>query len=231
MMQHPSYAFDEEDRILWDLVGDDQTDGFFIDVGANDPLEGCVSRSFYEVGWVGINVEPIAYRLNKFYTAQPKSRNLCCALTDKEGEPMVLYHSHQVDHWDTLSEEIAKKKGMVPAGLVPVTTLRAICERWAGDRAIDWLKIDVENWEDKVIAGGDWERFRPRVLCIESFVPHTPVDAPATAFRTYTDEADGEGVTWLPPQRSYESWEPFILAQGYELVTEFQINRFYRRTD
>lgn len=223
------YAQDEEDRLLWELIGD-QPEGFFIDVGAQ-PAAGAVGRSFYEAGWVGVNVEPQAHLLNEFYAAQPKSRNLCCALSDTEGEPLTIYgpapgddRPNAVD-WTTLSAEIARRQGLVPSGLVPVTTLRAICERWVKDRPIDWLKIDTETWEAKVIAGNDWQRWRPRFLCVESFVPHTPEPQAASAYRTYVESA------FQPPQRSYEEWEPFVLAQGYELVTEYLINRFYRRTD
>jgi FkbM family methyltransferase len=226
------YAADEEDRILWELVGDKE-DGFYIDVGAQ-PAEGAVSRSFYEAGWTGINIEPQAHLLNPFYAAQPKSRNLCCALSDQEGEPMALYGPRPGDNrpnavdWTTLSPKIAAVTGLVPTGLVPVTTLAAVCARWKVAQ-VDWLKIDTETWEAKVIAGADWERWRPRFCCIESFVPHTPEHIDAGAYRTYANEADGEGITWLPPQRSYEEWEPFLVDQGYELVTEYLINRFYRR--
>ena len=230
-----NYAADGEDAILWELVGD-QSAGFFIDVGAQ-PAEGAVSRSFYAAGWTGVNIEPQAHLLNKFYAAQPKSRNLCCALSDQEGEPLVLYGPRPGDNrpnavdWTTLSERIAGITGLVPVGLVPVTTLAAVCERWVKDRPIDWLKIDTETWEAKVIAGADWTRWRPRFLCIESFTPHTPAEINAGAYRTYVDTPDGEGITWLPPERSYETWEPFFLSQGYELVAEHLINRFYRRVE
>ncbi len=46
---------------------------------------------------------------------------------------------------------------------MPVTTLRALCEQHAPD-AIDFLKIDVEGAEREVLLGGDWRRFRPKVV-------------------------------------------------------------------
>ena len=46
---------------------------------------------------------------------------------------------------------------------MPVTTLQALCEQYAPD-AIDFLKIDVEGAEREVLLGGDWRRFRPKVV-------------------------------------------------------------------
>jgi FkbM family methyltransferase len=201
-MAHPSYAPDGEDLILWDLVGDKPA-GFFIDVGANDPLEHNVSRSFYEAGWRGINVEPVAYRLAKYRTAQPESANICCALSDEAGA-LPFYNSLVTDHWATLDEETARRAGMHLTGKVAVRTLAEVCRQHVF-RPIDWLKIDVEGWEERVLRGGDWAIYRPEVICIESYRPHTT-------------------------EPSHEAWEPYLLAQGYELVTAYLLNRFYRRT-
>ena len=33
--------------------------GFYVDVGAGHPTEDSVTRHFYDLGWRGINVEPI----------------------------------------------------------------------------------------------------------------------------------------------------------------------------
>ena len=200
-MTHPSYGFDGEDAVLWELLGD-RSKGFYVDVGANDPLSGCVSRSFYDVGWRGVNIEPLAYLAEKFALVQPESVTLCCALSDKPGS-LELYSSAECDHWATLDQDIASRKAMIGTGHVPVLTLAEICLRLC-PQDIDWLKIDVEGWEDKVIRGGDWEHFQPQVLCIESFVPHTAVP-------------------------SHGAWEAFILAQGYNFVSSLGLNRFYRR--
>ena len=49
---------------------------------------------------------------------------------------------------------------------IPVTTLARVCEQHA-DAPIDVLKIDVEGHELEVISGGDWVRWRPRVVLVE----------------------------------------------------------------
>jgi hypothetical protein len=53
---------------------------------------------------------------------------------------------------------------------VPVTTLARVCEDLV-DKPIDFVKIDVEGHEREVIEGGDWRRWRPRVILIEAMWP------------------------------------------------------------
>ena len=50
---------------------------------------------------------------------------------------------------------------------LPVTTLRTLCERHAS-ATIDFLKIDVEGAEHEVLLGGDWSRFRPKIVVLEA---------------------------------------------------------------
>ena len=61
-----------------------------------------------------------------------------------------------------------------PADLVEravrVTTLARVCERHV-EGTIDFLKIDVDGHAGEVLAGGDWTRWRPRVVLVEAFDP------------------------------------------------------------
>ena len=52
-----SYAQNQED-VLLRREFPDCTNGFYIDVGANDPVWDSVTKHFYDRGWHGINIEP-----------------------------------------------------------------------------------------------------------------------------------------------------------------------------
>ena len=54
-----SYAQNFEDVMLARAFGD-RRDGFYIDVGACFPDVASVTRHFYDLGWNGVNVEPMA---------------------------------------------------------------------------------------------------------------------------------------------------------------------------
>ena len=53
-----SFSPSKEDWILYCLLKEQQN-GFYIDVGANHPDWGSVTKLFYERGWRGINIEPL----------------------------------------------------------------------------------------------------------------------------------------------------------------------------
>ncbi len=84
---------------------------------------------------------------------------------------------------------------------MPVTTLAKLCERHDLG-PIDFLKIDVEGAEGEVLFGGDWKRFRPKVVVAEAVTP-------------------------LASEQGWQDWEPFLIAQGYRFVLFDTLNRFY----
>ena len=53
-----TYAQFLEDFILY-CIFYDIDNGFYIDVGANDPNDISVTKAFYLNGWHGINIEPL----------------------------------------------------------------------------------------------------------------------------------------------------------------------------
>ena len=53
-----SYAQNFEDVILRRALKDIEK-GFYVDVGAHDPVIDSVTKAFYDLGWRGINIEPV----------------------------------------------------------------------------------------------------------------------------------------------------------------------------
>lgn len=198
-----SYAQNGEDVLLSRALNG-QTAGFYIDVGANDPLSGSVTKVFYDRGFRGINIEPggVFDRLTQF---RPRDTNLQIALSDREGET-AFYEFPDADGLSTLSAEIrARQSRPCVERTVAVSTLAEVCRRYV-TATIDFLKIDVEGHEREVVAGGDWRRWRPRIVLIES---------PTTA--------DGDGP--------HLDWEPQLLAADYLFAAYDGINRYYVRQE
>ena len=53
-----SYAQNYEDVMLWRALQHVEN-GFYVDVGANDPTVDSVTKAFYDRGWRGLNIEPV----------------------------------------------------------------------------------------------------------------------------------------------------------------------------
>lgn len=165
-----SYAQNGEDVVLRRLFPEGV--GLYVDVGANDPTHHSVTKHFYDRGWAGINVEPEPAAFERVRAARDCDQNANIGLSDREGT-LTFYDAPAANGWSTFSADQAgqlRDRGVeIVERPVPVWTLAALCDRLlpAGS-TIDFLKVDAESHEREVLAGGDWDRWRPRVVLIEA---------------------------------------------------------------
>ena len=198
-----SYAQNLEDYHL-SLAFPEHRSGTFIDIGAGHPVADNVSFWFYERGWRGIAVEPQRDLVALYARLRPRDIAVQCLVGRQCGE----MDFHVVDRLHGLSTTVASlARRATQFGVdyrtvrMPVVTLAQLCEQQnVGD--IDFLKIDVEGSEADVLHGGDWSRYRPKVIVIEA-------------------------VTAGSGEPAWQDWEPFILAQGYRFALFDTLNRFY----
>ena len=164
-----SYAQRGEDVVL-DRVFGQQPTGFYVDVGANDPIFDSVTQHFYAKGWRGINIEPLPGPFSRLVEARSKDINLNVAVSDRKGS-LPFYEAQLNNGLSTLNPEFAQKCRAEGETLVERTIatlpLSDICEARV-TQPIDFMKIDVEGHEYEVIYGMDWKRWRPRVLVVEA---------------------------------------------------------------
>lgn len=197
-----SYAQNFEDIMLWRALKNVEQ-GFYIDVGANDPSIESVTKAFYERGWNGINIEPISSHFADLQMERPRDTNLRCAAGSSKGE--IKIWECDVRGWASVDKlAIEKHTAMGKVGKyhkVPMATLAEICEQYA-QHEIHFLKIDVEGFERSVLKGMDFGRFRPWIVVVEATEPNS------------TEEV-------------YFQWEELLLETNYVFVYADGLNRFY----
>lgn len=168
--RYVSYAQCGEDAVLLRVFGERES-GFWIDVGANDPFADSVTKNFSDLGWTGINIEPVESLHAALTAHRPDDVNLRMGLSDHDGE-MKFFRVDSNLGLSTFDEALATRyetngEQVTPIG-VPITTLAKVCEEHAEGRTIDFLKIDTERHELAVLRGHDFERFPVRVLLAET---------------------------------------------------------------
>ncbi len=194
-----SYAQNGED-VLLNRVFSGVTDGFYLDVGAYDPVNGSVTKAFYDRGWSGINVEPGEIFL-KLEQARPRDINLQLAVLGHSGQVSFL-----ADGSDAATSRVVAC-GLVDGSadglrLVECRTLGEILAHYAPGRQPDFLKIDAEGSEKAIVTSTDWWAIRPTVLVIEATLPWT------------NELANSE-------------WEAHLVGQRYRRVHFDGINCYY----
>ena len=197
-----SYAQNYEDVMLWRALKH-ISQGFYVDVGAYDPIIHSVTQAFYERGWRGINIEPVSLCYERLCAARPFDINLPVAVADTEAD--LIFYEIPETGLSTLDVEVAQKHRM--AGLavtekkLPVLTLDRILEKYVNG-PIHFLKIDVEGGEKNVLYGLNLSQWRPWILVIEATIPNSS-------------------------EISFDDWGPLVLAAEYEMVYFDGLNRFY----
>jgi FkbM family methyltransferase len=198
-----SYSQNAEDVLLWRALGHVKN-GFYIDVGANDPEEHSVTKAFYEAGWRGVSIEPLPSFHQAFLEQRPRDVNLAVAAGSANGE-LTLYDTPQVRGWaspDQAVAELHRSEGHEVVEMkVPVRTLASVCEQYVQGE-IHFLKIDVEGFEGEVIKGMDFARWRPWVLVIEATLPNSR-------------------------ETNHAAWESMVTGQRYRFAWFDGLNRYY----
>lgn len=198
-----SYAQNQEDVMLRRAFKDVDK-GFYIDVGANDPVIDSVTKVFYDVGWRGVNIEPINEWYEKLEKDRPDDVNLQVAAGERKGD---IDFFEVVGTGLSTSDEATAKMHAKESGYkvkkrkVPVISLTAICKQYA-DSDIHFLKIDAEGAELAILKGLNLGKVRPWIILIESTIPNSTIE-------------------------TYKEWEYSLTERGYHHIYFDGISRYY----
>lgn len=197
-----SYAQNFEDVMLWRALGHVEK-GFYIDIGAQDPIVDSVSLLFHEKGWRGIHVEPTP-RYAQLLRAQRPGDMVIEAAVANTGDMLAFFEipNTGVSTADPKIAEQHRARGLKICEItVPCIRLSSIFKT-CGKQETHWMKIDVEGFEWNVLSSWGNAVTRPWIVVVESTLPMTQIE-------------------------SHQRWEPLLLKRGYAHVYFDGLNRYY----
>ncbi len=179
-------------------------DGFYIDVGAADPVNLSVTHLFSSRGWSGVNLEPDPEHFEKLLAARPRDTNLPVCAGSSQGK-LAFFQNPETGLYTT-REDVARKHEQRSFHTnqlrVASRTLADICTEHAAGCDIHFLRIKVEGAETDVLRGADFQRFRPWIILVEAIVQTTEVS-------------------------NYVGWEALLADARYRFAWFDGVNRFY----
>ncbi len=166
------YSEHEEEWIVRDFFKD-RRNGVFVDVGSNHYKVN--SNTYYlehELGWSGIAVDPQRGFTNDYAKYRPRTRFFPLFVGESSHQKAKMYVLDRNLLVSSADPTFVKDFGSGAREVdVPTITLTDLLDAAKLD-AFDFLSIDVELSEPKVLAGFAIDRFKPKLVCIEA---HTQV--------------------------------------------------------
>ncbi len=203
---HTTYSQTGED-VIANFFLEDTKNGFYIDIGANDPIYLNNTYFFYKRGWRGICVEPNAARAKVFGRVRPGDQVVSTGIAGKDGE--MDYYEFYPDTLSTFSATEAEEVGKLGHKLmekrkVKVMPLAELYRQYGDKRAVDLLSVDTEGFDFEILQSNNWQDCRPKLIVVET-----------AEYRK--DRA----------VRVHEKFNAYLAAQGYIKVADTYLNGVY----
>lgn len=170
-MERAVFPPDVEDELKDEFFAG-RRDGYFVDVGANDPKAMSQSWQLEQKGWRGVLVEPQPRLAQKLKEQRQASVFACvCSSPENAGKKLKFQVSGIHSSLDLNFFVAGMRKEEVIE--VPARTLDDILTEAQAPVPIDLLAIDVESHEIEVLNGVTLTRWRPRLIVIEDLAFNT----------------------------------------------------------
>lgn len=155
-----------ESELVWQFFGG-RNDGFFLDIGANEPQKGSQTWLLEERGWRGVLIEPQARLCERLRQTRPRSQvfQVACGAPDAPTE-MPFFTAESPGHSGLVKNLVDAATTYVGTEMVKVMTLDAVLSE-AGSPKIDFITMDVEGTQFDVLRGFNLQRHRPKLLLME----------------------------------------------------------------
>ncbi|MDX1652433.1 MAG: FkbM family methyltransferase [Brumimicrobium sp.] len=161
-----AYAQGGEDMILNTLFAGIRK-GKYIDIGANSPFEQSNTAFFYKKGWSGYNIDANPESVKRLNKGRKRDKNILAFISDENHE--VTYNYYENSLYNGAENELEIPSPLLKKEKIKSKTVKQIRTEFLITEQIDFLSIDIEGYDLKVLQSLDLKEFRPRAIVIESF--------------------------------------------------------------
>jgi hypothetical protein len=206
------FAQEGEDLILETLLEGVRQPGFYVDVGAYHPFSLSNTYRFYSRGWSGINIDATPGTKEEFDHHRPRDINVHQPIA--EGHRKLSFYMFNEPALNGFSKELSEArhaaanpyhiKQVVEMETAP---LSAVLDHYMpAGRAIDFLSVDVEDFDLEVLRSNDWAKYSPTLVL--------------------TEATDCRSIVEVMASPIYE----FMTGTGYSLVARTPRTSFFQKT-
>jgi FkbM family methyltransferase len=165
-----SYSKEGEDLQLNKLL-QNRFDGYFVDIGCWHPIKASNSYFFYLKGFNGICIDPNPELVKLYQTIRPRDKFFNYGIG--ENIDYLSYYEFDESSMNTFDLDFIKnhklENRILRKSKIEIVTLEFVLEesKIPHDK-IDFFDIDVEGFDLNVLKTNNWNKYRPKIVLIES---------------------------------------------------------------
>lgn len=181
---------------------------FYVDIWANHPTKLNNFYLFYKKWWTGINIEPNYILYKKLLKTRKNDINLNIGIWNGEKLDFYIVDNHALSTFDkdTVDSYIKMGHKIIDTKKVETISLEKLFDRYAWEKTIDVLSVDVEWFDMAVLESNNWEKYKPTFILLETL------------------EYRNDG-TWKKTNHIYDA---FLFQKWYEKLADTHINTIYQ---
>jgi bifunctional DNA-binding transcriptional regulator/antitoxin component of YhaV-PrlF toxin-antitoxin module len=185
--------------------------GTYVDIGCHHPFKLNNTYLLYKKGWEGLNIDLMKINIDLFNIWRPRDKNICSAVSNKNKISWVYIPNNNI-----LSTEISIQKSyantikrhhknpFIKKKFLVLTFENIIKNYKINLKKFDFLKIDIEGEDYKVLKNINLKKYNPTLICIE----------------------DG-----IEKKENKNKITKYLKSKKYELIFRSPINLFYQKLD
>ena len=185
--------------------------GTYVDIGCHHPFKLNNTYLLYKKGWNGLNIDLMKINIDLFNIWRPGDKNICSAVSNKNKISSVYIPNNNI-----LSTEISIQKSYANTikkhhknsfikKKILISTFENIIKNYKVNlEKFDFLKIDIEGEDYKVLKNINLKKYKPTLICIE----------------------DG-----IEKKENIKKISKYLKSIKYKLIFKSPINLFYQKLD
>lgn len=168
------YSQFEQDKIVYECYFKNKTDGYFIDIGTHNGIDFSNTKFFEDIGWTGVCVEPNPIIFKQLQSVR-KCKCVMKAIADRVGTAQ-FFQMLDSDMLSGLVDEFSQKgiKNIyanlkdTEKGFNYIDTELDLFDNIVDQTEIDFLSIDTEGNELKILQTIDFDKYNIKVITLEN---------------------------------------------------------------
>jgi FkbM family methyltransferase len=170
-LKRSQYSQWGEDKYI-DGFFKDIKNGIYLDIGCFHPFMYSNTCLLYRKGWRGINIDINPTSIDLFNIVRPNDTNLCTTISETK-ETFEVYYDDPFSPVNTLDKkfyENLKNKSNKSTKKIKVDSksMKEILNISKIDKSIDFINLDVEGMDYKILKNIDLKQLKPKLISVET---------------------------------------------------------------